>query len=764
MTLPTTKPRRPRAVIALFCCLLSLGAAPLAARTPRARRATRGTPRETLSGSVVDPDGTPIEGARVLVVELDRAVRTNDAGRFSIPGIASGTYTLEVRRIGYRTEVLTVDLPGSGAVRVVLESAPFPLEPLNVTVARGPLSPGSSPLPASVLGPQDLERDRSVSLAQTLEHLPGVRTLSTGREIGKPVIRGLSGARVLVLSQGLRLEDYAWSDEDGPAVDPAMADRIEVIRGPASVLYGADAVGGVVNVVPRPLPDAAGGASFVRGDGELSFATNNREAGAVVRGEGASGPWGWRVAADGRFAEALHTPVGELENTGFGAFNAEGALVRRGAWGSLTTRFVHNGGEFKLLEEDAPPGGDAGREEEAGPERKLMDDRLQLLGIFPMGGLTRLETRVQLQRHNIIEMEDDPDSAAVGVLVEVPIFDLTLTTGLGEALLHHALTPNTSGTIGVTGKLQSSGTDGVVPVVPGASQSGAGAFLLERLDRGPLTVLGGVRTDLADVDADGFSSRSFQAFTWSAGAAWSLADGVSLTANAGTAWRAPTLFELYASGPRLGEARYEYGDATLDEERSFNLDGGLNWRVDRVRGHVAAYRNDFTDFLYIQPTDRTVDGYQVFEYRQADALLTGGEASLEIDAAPWLTLTGKGDYVRGTNETRDEPLPLMPPRRIVAGAEVHGAWPDAESWAYVGGEVESVAAPERLNPYDYDVGGYTLVHVSGGLRGTLMGRDAALELRVRNLAGTEYKDFLSRYKRFALNPGRDVVLRLRMGF
>ena len=763
MSLSMARARRVHRVVSLIC-FLSLGAAPVAARTPRSAPAASSTRQETLAGTVVDVAGAALAGARVLVVELDRAVLTDDGGRFSIPELSSGTYTLEVRRIGYRTEVLTVDLPGSTQVRVVLEAAAFPLEPLNVTVARGPLSPGSSPLPASVLGTQDLERDRSVSLAQTLEHLPGVHTLSTGREIGKPVIRGLSGARVLVLSDGLRLEDYSWSDEDGPAVDAAMADRIEVIRGPASVLYGADAVGGVVNVIPRPLPDAAGGEGFVRAGGELSFATNNRESGAVVRGEGASGTWGWRVMADGRFAEALHTPVGELENTGFGAFNAEGALVRRGAWGSLTTRFVHNGGEFKLLEEDAPAGGEQPGVEEGGPERKLMDDRLQLLGNFPLGGPTRLETRAQLQRHNIIEMEDDPDSAAIGVLVEVPLFDLTLTTGLGEALLHHSLAPHTSGTIGVTGKLQHSATNGVLPIVPAADQRSGGIFLLERAEHGPLTVLAGVRSDLAQVDADAQTTRTFQAFTWSAGAAWSLVDGVSLTGNAGTAWRAPTLFELYASGPRLGEARYEFGDPALDEERSFNLDGGLNWQVDRVRGHVAAYRNDFSDFLFIQPTNQTRDGYQVFDYEQADALLTGAEASLEIDAAPWLTLSGKGDYVRGTNQALDEPLPLMPPRRAVVGAEIHGAWPSAESWAYLGGEVENVAAPERPNPYDYDVDGYTLVHLSGGLRGTFMGRDAALELRVRNVAATEYKDFLSRYKRFALNPGRDVVLRLRMDF
>lgn len=227
--------------------------------------------------------------------------------------------------------------------------------------------------------------------------------------------------------------------QDGPSVDPTLVERVEVVRGPASVLYGAD---------------------------------NNREVGLGVRGGGATGPWGWRATATGHVAEALHTPEGELDNTGFGAFNAEAAAVRRGSWGSVTARLVHHGGEFKLLEEDGPPEGvDEGME--GGPERKLSDQRLQLLGNFPLRGQTRLETRVQAQRHDIIEMEDDPEALARGEFVEVAVFDLTLNTLLGEALLHHALLPGTSGTVGVTGRLQSSATGGVIPVVPGADKRSA---------------------------------------------------------------------------------------------------------------------------------------------------------------------------------------------------------------------------------------------------------------------------------------------------
>src|SRR5438128_1497650 len=169
------------------------------------------------------------------------------------------------------------------------------------------------------------------SASGLLSELPRLNALTTGAQIAKPMIRGLAGARVLVLANGNRLEDYSWSDEDGPSVDARLAQRVELIRGPASVLYGSDALGGVVNVIPAELPDANGGPRVIRTGFELSGATNNAELEAAARVEGASGPWAWRVFGIGRAAGSLHTPAGELDNTGFGAVNGEAVIGRRGA-------------------------------------------------------------------------------------------------------------------------------------------------------------------------------------------------------------------------------------------------------------------------------------------------------------------------------------------------------------------------------------------------------------------------------------------------
>lgn len=704
-------------------------------------------PADTVTGHVVDAAGHAVPQAIIEIAELDRRVTAGPDGAFRIQ-LAPGHYTLAVHRQGFAPAAREISVGNTAAVvEIVLTPSALQLEPLTVTATRQPLASENSPLPVSELAGDPLRRAQSVSLAHVVEALPGVRTISTGAQIGKPVIRGFSGPRVLMLENGSRLEDYSWSDEDGPSVETAFVRRIELIRGPASVLYGSDALGGVVNVIPDALPDAGGGPGFVRTGFVLSAATNNIEVGAGARVEGAKGNFAWRVNAIGRGAGNLHTPAGALDNTGFGAFNGEASGGWRWSSGSsLAMRVVHYGGEFKLLEANAPPG------ETGGPERKAGDERFQITAQQPWGDW-RLEAKGQLQRHSLIEMADDTTGT------ESEAFNLRLQTGSLDVLLHRG-----GLTFGITTVGQTNAASGREPIVPDANTVSGAAFAFDRWSPGSgrVTFLAGVRADARRLHADRDDSlgvveqnRNSQAWSGNAGVVFTPTAGLSLSLNIGRAWRAPTLFELFANGPHIGEARYELGDSTMKPEASRGVDLGVRWSGRHTRFEVSAYHNRMSDYIYITPTAVFIDSLRVYQYGQAEAEMLGAEALLEAEVAPGFIASGRVEAVRGTNLTSHEPLPLLPPRR----ASIEFRWRD-----YLRLGVDAYAKPDRLNPLDIPTAGYALVNAGVGRDVRFAGRAVRVDLSLRNLLNTRYKSFMSRYKEFAFDPGFNAILRLSTGF
>ena len=721
-----------------------------------------------LSGRVSDAGGRPLRDALVLVAELSRSTLTDAAGAFRLTELPGGTYTVVARLMGYAPATASVVVRGATTVRLVLKPSAFDIEPITVTAVRSPSPALASPLPVASLGDERLARELTVSLAHAIAGLPGVTALTTGEQIGKPVIRGLSGSRVLVLDNGSRLEDYSWSDEDGPSVDTRLARRVEVIRGPASVLYGSDALGGVVNVIPTDLPSAGGGGGFARLGAEIYGASNNAEFGAALRGDGAAGLVGWRLFLVGRKAASLHTPAGELDNTGFGAMNGEAAVGVRGDRADATLRIAHYGGEFRLLEAGGPPPADstAGMEE-GGPERKAADDRVQLAANYYLGSV-RLEANGQFERHSLIELSDEAGVVPATPGQEAEAFNLLLSTASGDLMAHHALGRAVRGVAGASGMYQNNDTRGPIPLVPDARVRTGAAFLFEQASAGRWSVLGGIRFDARRLDWDRNTSlgiaqdghRTWTAFSGDVGVVFRPWADVALAANAGRAWRAPNLFELYANGPRIGEARYEIGRPDLQTELGTNVDVSVRWEGRRIRGEIAAYRNQIAHYVFVAPTSEVRDSLRVYRYGQADARLLGAEALLEADVAAPLTVMAKADAVRGTNLQTEQPLPLVPPPHLTVGADVHTGRLGGFTRAHAGAEVDIALKPTRLNPLDLPTDGYALVNLSAGSTVTLAGRALRLDLEVRNLFDTAYKSFLSRYKEFALNPGRNVLLRV----
>jgi outer membrane receptor protein involved in Fe transport len=745
-------------VVALM--LVALVAAPVSAQA-------RGA---TVSGRVSDPSGQPIAQATVSIVELNRATMTDQSGSFQFGTVPAGRYNISARRLGYAPAASTITVGDAPSVVTLrLGSGAQQIEPLNVTATRAPEAALASPLPTSVLTGDQVDREGGVSLAHSVAKLAGVRNVSTGQELGKPMIRGLFGPRILVLADGSRLEDYSWSDEDGPSIDARIAQRIEVIRGPASVLYGSDALSGVVNVVPGEIPFSADGAKQRRQAIEAYGASNNIELGGAAMTEGSQSKYGWRLMGTGRFSQNYQTPDGQMPNSSFWAFNGEGAFGIRGDRDNTVFRGAHYGGEFHLLEATGPEAGDPN----GGPVRQTMDDRLQVTNNHLFGSL-RLETKAQFQRHSLTEVSDDcvpaPGQTTCVKVKDRPAFGLVLNTGTVDVLAHHTAGDVLNGTIGVSGTAQASSSSGPIFLVPSATINSAAAFAFEQLTAGQFTFVAGARGDSRHLSSDAqpeigqaADSRSWSAASTDGGIVFRPIPELALVANYGTGWRSPTLFDLYANGPNLAEARFEIGDPTLSVERSRNLDGGFRLEAARIRADVSVYQNRVDDYIFTTPTSATQSGLRVFRHEQTDARLTGAEASVEARLTDRLTIRGSHDFVNGDDRRAGTPLPLIPPSRTILGATVGvgrvGSWQGVS----VGGDLEINQRQTRLNPNDFATDGYTLLNLDLSSERTVRARPVRLDLDIRNALNTSYKDYLSRFKEFASAPGISVILKASAG-
>jgi iron complex outermembrane recepter protein len=714
---------------------------------------------QDLVGHVRDESGRPVADAAAALPALGRTITTSADGRFSFTRLPTGPQTLVVRRVGFAAILQRVE-PGDTSVVVVLHPSSIVVDPIVVTAAApGPAS--TTALPVAVLSGDQLRHDQSASLAHALARLPGVNAVTTGGQIGKPMLRGLYGPRVLVLDNGHRLEDYSWSDEDGPSADARLADRVEVVRGPASVLYGSEALGGIVNVVARELPSAADGARRLAGGVEAYGASNNIEAGASLGLQGAERGFGWRAAGVLRRGSNLHTPDGELDNTGFLSLSAELAAGSRSSRGGWDARLAHYGGEFKLLEAGGPPPGAT----DEGPERKAGDQRLQLGG-YLLRGAWKLEASGQLQRHGLIEVSDD-SAAGAPPGTEVTAFDLTLTTETFEARASRGIGARTLAVLSASGLLQQNDSKGPIALVPNASgRNGAlAAFIQTSFGRWIARV--GVRGDLLHLSTDSSAglqrpadTRDDQAGSAHAGLVFQPGNTVTISGNIARAFRAPTLFERYTYGPHPGEARFEVGTPDLAPEAGTSADLTLRWQPGRVRAEVTAYRYDMQHFIYIAPTNVLQNGLPVYQYQQADALLTGAEGEVDVEVARGLVLSARGDAVRGTNTTANEPLPLIAPPRAALGVRHQSARHGQPGAWDAGVEVLHVWEQTRLNPLDSATSAHTTLAADAGVLVRISGRAMRLDLAARNLTNARYRDFLSRYKAFADEPGINIVFRL----
>jgi len=713
-------------------------------------------PAGTITGRVTDSAGPPLAAVRIEVVEMNRSTVTAENGTYRLVNLPTGSYAITFTAIGYRPAVRRVTVAdGDLVLDVVLVRSVVEIAPIQVTASPLATTSLTSPQPVSVLSGEDLRLGQRASLGAMLETQAGVRNFSTGSGIGKPVIRGLSSNRVLVLADGQRLENQQWGDEHGPNLETADAGRIEVIRGPASVLYGSDALGGVINVIPRPLPDASGRAGFMRSGLNIGYNSNNREPEGSLFLEGASGGFGFRASGSGRRSDDVRTPGGLLSNSANESVGGSATAGLRGGWGSLTGSFTTRSERLEIHE-------DPTEEPDFTGYQKIQADRAKVSLSLPVGGAARFAFDVGFERNDRQEIEDNVDNeVGLGLLAR------TLT---GDGHLHHALSERVGGIVGVQLLRTSLEKYGEETLIPDNDVTSVGLYGFEQAEFGRWNLSFGLRFDhrALNVTADQDLGVAQGALSWNSltgnfGALYHLGAGTALVANAGRGFRSPSAFELFANGVHEGTVRFELGNPDLRNETSFNTDLALRVQSGQVNFEAGAFYNRIGNYIYPRPTNAldAESGFRIFDVVQGNARFYGMETSLDWHPSAAVHFRGTADYTNGHNTALGQPLPFIPPLRIGYGVRLE---PDLQgiSEPYLSLGAESNFRQTRTDEFDLAPDGYTLLNAGVGLGLPLGGRTIGLDLSIRNLLNTEYTSFLSRYKEYALDMGRNVTFRMRM--
>jgi iron complex outermembrane receptor protein len=586
-------------------------------------------------------------------------------------------------------------------------------------------------------------------------------------------------------------EGQQWGAEHAPEIDAFAANEIEVIRGGGTVLYGSDALGGVVRVLPRPLPTAGG----FGGTMDVNLFSNNRQGAGSLMLEGAAlrlplmGEIGWRVQASYRRAGDARAADYYLPNTGFEEKNASGAVGIHRPWGSSELIYSHFGTDISTyLGANVTTRSDflraitfpttsqdfsytLGR-----PKQHVTHDLFSWRTAVTLPAKARLEVNYSYQYNNRNEF----DGIGFASGSTVPAFGLRLITHTVDARVHHAPIGRLSGSFGVNAMRQGNLSRGRSFLIPQYRLWGGGVYGLEQLTYDRWQFTAGLRYDYRWQHAYQFGDpviispddeRSWNGLTGSLGVVYQLAEGWSLASTAGTGWRAPNVSELFSAGVHQGAAQYELGDSSLGRERSFNVDATLRHVGATLRFEVSAYQNRIDNFLFLRPIGviATVRGsYAGYQYTETEARLRGVEASLLLTPVSWWSLYASGTLLRGVDRKSGDPLYDMPADRLVTNLRFYAGSSRYLRDPYV--EVGSTLVRRQdqvppILPFPLPTAGYVLFNAELGVRRLLLaGQPLTLSLTVRNLFDTRYRDYLSRYRLFVDDPGRDFVLRLQMPF
>ena len=718
------------------------------------------TAQNKITGKVIDKSNQKaLEFVTVFVPEHNEGTLTDKNGEYTISNLPNGKVKIQFSFVGYKTTIQTISINSAETtVNVEMEASPFQLE--EVVVSGGTYSTQhENAIKIELLKSKEIEQAGTPSFIEALSQMPGVDLISKGPGVAKPVIRGLSMTNILMLNNGVKMENFQFSENHPFIIDEFGVDRVEVIKGPASLLYGSDAVGGVVNVIrEKPAPT-----NKIVGDYNMQFHSNTEGIVSNLGLKGSSDNFFWGIRGGIKSHSDYKDGNGDfVPNTRFNEKSFKANVGLNKSFGVFKVYYDYNRPKLGMCVDNAVNLVTSNGRENKYWYQDLSNQTISTQNTLFLGKY-KLDLNAAYQMNNR-KLQTDNSTPAFEMV------DMDLNTLSYEMKTHLPSAINSEYIVGIQGANKTNRNhEAPNHVLPNANVNDFSVFGLFQHNFGKkLKSQAGVRYDYRHISTKAESGTDavhtdFGNYSASIGATYRINNNILLRSNFASAYRTPNIAELTENG--MHGTRYEQGNPDLKSQRSYETDLNIHFHSDYAMIDVSGFYNRINDYIFIAPTaDTTSTGNKIYRYSQVNAKIYGGEISVNIMPVNWVNITTGYSYLIGKQDDGDY-LPFIPQNKIKVDFKLQKDKLGFLKKPFF--KVGGIYASKQNHPstFETETDGYFLLNASVGTNIKWTNQLIFLSLQANNLLNETYIDHLSTLKDMGYyNMGRNVSLSITIPF
>ena len=711
-----------------------------------------------ISGKITNSQNEPLLGVTVYIEDLQKGTSTNENGLYELTNLPNNAIKITVAFIGFKTQVKTISLSAKETtLNFTLEEAIFKMDEVIVSTVFNKLQ-SQNVMKVEHESIKTLQRKGTSTLIEGLTTIPGVSQVSTGTSIGKPVIRGLSGNRVLVYSQGVRIENQQFGDEHGLGLNDSGIESVEVIKGPASLLYGSDALGGVLYFIPEKFAEAN---TFVANIDQKLFsntAGSNTSIGLKTSSEN------WKFLARGSYNTHSDYKIGNgdrVTNTRYNETDFKTGIGYSDSKISSVFRYNYNNLDLGMPEDGVAE--QTTTKKTMYPKQGIFNHLLSFNNIL-FFSKSKLDVDLSYISNDRSEFEES----------NVADLHMKLKTFNYDAKYHLPKNGKLETIIGIQGMHQNNKNFGEEFLIPDALTNDFGFFGTANYEWNSNVLLAGLRFDNRAISSEANGEigeegsfeaidKSYNSFNASLGYKTNLNDYLIVRLNVATGFRAPNLAELTSNGVHEGTNRYEIGNSNLKTEQNIQTDLNVEYNTDHFEFFMNGFYNHVNNYIYTSPTGETLEDNDVFKYIQNDAKLYGGEIGVHFHPHPldWLHLESSFETVTGKKQDGDY-LPLIPANNWNNTLRTEFKIKNWLTDGFAALNVSSTFKQNNVSGFETASKGYSLVNIGFGGAVKFGKTNFDIHINANNLFDESYIAHLSRLKADGIqNIGRNFIVGIK---